>query len=96
MEPLQLRPTETDRLNRTQIIRRTDCLKRGTFRERKISRFRDFFHNSRNLKTLKVSIREILFSRNPLNSSIREIKLSRNRFLLVIFPDFRNWLHEKL
>ena len=52
---------------------------RGNFRERKISRFRDFFHNSRNWKTLQVSIREILYSRNPLNSSIREIKLSRNR-----------------
>jgi hypothetical protein len=51
-------------------------LKIGEFHERKISRLRDFFHNSRNLKTLEVSIRENLFSRNPLNSSIREIKLS--------------------
>ena len=63
-------------------------LKRGKFRERKISRFRDFFHNSRNLKTLEVSIREILFSRNPLNSSIREIKLSRNRIFFSNFSRF--------
>ena len=71
-------------------------LKKGNFRERKVSRFRDFFRNSRNLKTLEVSIREILFSRNLINSSIREIKLSQNRLFLVIFPDFRNWLHQKL
>ena len=56
---------------------------RGKFRERKISRFREFFNKSRNISLVTAPIREIKLSRNLLESSIREIKLSRNMFYFV-------------
>ena len=53
-------------------------LRRGKFRERKISRFRDFLDNLQNLKMSYASIREIKFSRNCSILSIREIKFLQN------------------
>ena len=54
----------------------TYLIKRGIFRESKISRFRDFFNNLQNLKMSYASIREIKFSRNCSFLGIREIKFS--------------------
>ena len=55
-------------------------LRRGKFRERKISRFRNFFDNSRNLKLSYVSIRKIKFSRSCSILGILEIKKTTNHF----------------